>query len=169
MAVSQTWTEPSTYDLGDNDIVPEGDYDGILSDLLYLGRIVEISLTNKSGGALAIGDVVIVDSANDNAVTTTTTASLTGIKGVARAGVASDAAGRIAMAGAVTVATTGTVNPGDYLETSAVAGKARSAGTAPTGKTFARALTASSGGSCTALLLPAAAEVAGETTGVIKA
>src|SRR3972149_4257943 len=93
MAVSQTRTEPSTYDLGDNDLVPETHYDGILSDLLYLGRIVEISLTNKSGGALAIGDVVIVDSANDNAVTTTTTASLTGIKGVAREAIASNAAG----------------------------------------------------------------------------
>ena len=65
------------------------------------------------------------------------------------------------MAGAVTVATTGTVNRGDYLETSTVAGKAQSAGTAPTGKTFARALTAASGGSCTALLLPAAAETVG--------
>ena len=158
MAVTQTWAEPSTLDLADNDIVGESHWDSILSILLYLGRVVEISLTNKSGGALAAGDVVILDSTNDNAVTTTATASLTGVKGVAMEAIAINAAGRIAMAGKVTVATTGTVNRGDYLETSAVAGKAQSAGTSPTGKTFARASTAASGGSCTAVVLPASAD-----------
>ena len=167
MAVTQTWAEPSTLDLANNDIVGESHWDSILSILLYLGRVVEISLTNKSGGALAAGDVVILDSTNDNAVTTTATASLTGVKGVAMEAIAINAAGRIAMAGKVTAATTGTVNRGDYLETSTTAGKAQSAGTAPTGKTFARASTAASGGSCTAVVLPTGAEVAAIPANVI--
>ena len=47
-------------------------YDG--SNFQGVGRTV-VTLTNKSGGALAIGDVVILDTSNASSVTTTTTAA----------------------------------------------------------------------------------------------
>lgn len=156
MTVSETWIEPSTLDLADGDTVEESHYDAILSALLFLGRIPNPSLTNKSGGALAAGDVVIIDASNDSAVTTTTTAAKIQMVGVAMESILNNAAGRIAFAGKVSVKVTGTVNRGEFLETSTVAGSAISVGTGKTQNSFAMALTASSGGYCTALILPAA-------------
>lgn len=157
MAVSEAWTEPSTLDLADGDIVEETQYDAILSDLLFLGRKVEpASLTNRSGGALNVGDVVVGDTGNASSITTTTTIGNRRVFGVVvDTTIASLAAGRISSLGIRTVNVTGAVAIGDWLETSATAGKAQTAYGRSVGK-FAIALTSAAGpgaGTVTALLL----------------
>ena len=49
------------------------------------GRQVVIPLTNKSGGQVIAGDVVVVDTANNDAFTTTTSAGFTGAASVREA------------------------------------------------------------------------------------
>jgi hypothetical protein len=63
------------------------------------GRQVILPLTNKSGGSVAAGDVVVINSANDEAFTTTTTASDTHIVGVAMASIANNAVGPVLLDG----------------------------------------------------------------------
>jgi hypothetical protein len=88
-------------------------------------------LTNKSGGLLADGSIVIADSTNDESVTTTTTARLNTIAGVvaASAGIANNATGTIVLQGIADVLVTGTVTRGDYVVSSTTAAKAASGGT----------------------------------------
>lgn len=132
-------------------------WNGVMQNILYLAGLVEPStLSNKSGGSLTSGDVVVVDTANDTAVTTTATASHTGPVGVALEAIGVNAAGRCAFVGIRSVRVTGTVGRGDYLETSTTPGSAKSVGSVKTAHSFARALSADSGGYCTALLLASA-------------
>jgi hypothetical protein len=63
------------------------------------GRQVVVPLTNKSGGAVAAGDVVIVDTGNDAAFTTTTGAQSETSLGVAQETIANNATGRVLIAG----------------------------------------------------------------------
>lgn len=90
-----------------------------------LGRTETAILTNKSGGALAQGDVVIVDTANAAAITTTTTgAYVAGRIGVVIEpnGIASDALGLVAFSGYVSVINlSGTGSIGDLVKTHTVA------------------------------------------------
>lgn len=69
---------------------------------LLVQRTVSSLLTNKSGGAVAYGDVVILGTATAKAFTTTTTAgyndSLVGVV-LEPAGIANDAIGKVATAG----------------------------------------------------------------------
>ncbi len=143
-----TWTSPDSK--SDGDLIDQTIWNNqVRNNLLHLLNAVEpLSLTNKSGSAVTEGMVVIHDSGNDNAFTTTTTAGKTNVLGVVAdpAGIANDASGRIAGYGIKTVAVQGNVSRGDYLETSTTAGRAKSAGTTRTQSTFAIALTAYGGG-----------------------
>lgn len=93
-----------------------------------LGRLECVILQNKSGASLAQGDVVIVDGANAEAVTTTTTVGYTsGRVGVVLDvdGIANDAFGLIAFAGYVPkINLSGTGNIGDVVNTHSVAKQA---------------------------------------------
>ncbi len=90
-----------------------------------LTRTETALLTNKSGGSVAQGDVVIVDTANAAAFTTTTTgAYVAGRIGVVLEpnGIASNAIGLIAFGGYVPVITlSGTGSIGDIVKTHTVA------------------------------------------------
>jgi len=99
---------------------------------------------NKSGDSLTAGDVVIIDTANDLSVTTTTTANNTAVFGVIIIGGANDAAVFVATEGYVpTLKVTGSTNNGDYLFTSTTVKKADPSATFGSGA-FARAMDTSS-------------------------
>jgi hypothetical protein len=57
------------------------------------GRAVVIPLTNKSGGSVAAGDVVVVDTGNNEAFTTSTAGAVTGGVGIAQETIANNATG----------------------------------------------------------------------------
>ncbi len=99
--------------------------------------------TNKSGGSIGAGDVVVLDTGNAQAVTTTTTATNTDVIGVALETIANDAVGIIATGGTFSVTVTGATAIGDYLFTSTTVKKADPSSTFSEGA-FARALTSSS-------------------------
>jgi hypothetical protein len=90
-----------------------------------LGRTEIALLTNKAGVALAQGDVVIVDTANAAAVTTTTTSAyVSGRVGVVIEpnGIANNALGLVAFGGYVPVINlSGTGSIGDMVKTHTVA------------------------------------------------
>lgn len=116
------------------------------------GRQVVIPLTNKSGGSVALGDVVVIDTANNNSFTTTTSAGFTGGVGVAQETIANNAVGRILTQGYTSlVNTSASVTRGQYGATHTVAKQA--AGQAARGVgTFCQFLT---GGATTdALVFP---------------
>jgi hypothetical protein len=93
-----------------------------------LNRTVAALLTNKSGGALAYGDVVILDNTNAKGFTTTTSAGLAtrGIGVIIEPnGIANNATGLVATAGwipKITLNTAATI--GQFLKTHTVAGQA---------------------------------------------
>lgn len=90
-----------------------------------LQRTGQLLLTNKSGGAVAQGDVVIVDTANAAAFTTTTTSGyVSGTPGVVLEpnGIANNAIGMVAIQGYVPVVNlSGTGSIGDLIKTHTVA------------------------------------------------
>lgn len=90
-----------------------------------LGRTEQAILTNKSGGSLAQGDVVIVDSANAAAVTTTTTSGfINGRIGVVLEpnGIANNDLGMIAFSGYVPkINLSSSASLGDLVKTHTVA------------------------------------------------
>ena len=93
---------------------------------LFGRRVVDI-MTNKSGGALTKGDVVVIDTANDRAVTTTTTVATTRTVGVVieENGIASNATGRIQFSGYCALVTpSASVTRGHYGYTHSVAKQA---------------------------------------------
>lgn len=93
-----------------------------------LQRITQAALLNKSGGAVVKGDVVIVDSANAGAFTTTTTAGfVNGLVGVVIEpnGIASNATGMIQFSGPCPqVNLSGSASLGDLFRTHSVAKQA---------------------------------------------
>lgn len=105
------------------------------------GRQVVLALVNKSGGGVIAGDVVVIDTANDGAFTTTTSAAFTGGVGVAQETIASNATGRVLLEGyAALVNVSASVTRGQYGTTHTVAKQA--VGTASRGAgTFAQWLT----------------------------
>jgi len=124
------------------------------------GRIVVALLTNRSGGSVAQGDVVIRDDANDKSFTTSTTQGDRKVVGVVLdASIADLASGRIVtFGGPVKVNVTGAVARGDYLRQSATAKLAESAGAAYVEGVFGIALTSAAGpgtGTVEAVLLGA--------------
>ena len=162
MAVSATWTEPSLMDVVDDQVIETVlHWEGVLNDLLYLGRLLEpTSLTNRSGSSRSIGDIIKTDASNDNSYVTTATVNDPNICGVVLETTDNLAAGRVKLAaGLVTINVTGAVARGNYLAASATAGLAKDAGALKTAATFARAITAFAGpgtGSVVAVFAPTA-------------
>lgn len=97
-----------------------------MSNDLLRGRQVAESLTNKSGGGVVAGDVVILDPANANAFTTTTTSGyIATAVGVALETIANNAVGRICFSGYVPVINLNTsATLGYFLKTHTVAKQA---------------------------------------------
>lgn len=102
-----------------------------------------VNLTNRSGGALSSGDVVVIDTGNANSVTTSTTVSDADAVGVVITGGA-DAASIVVITEGYCpkINVTGSTVPGDYLAISGTAKKADSFSAANQG-TFARAISTS--------------------------
>ena len=90
-----------------------------------IGRFLQAPVTNKSGGALAQGDVVIVDAGTAQAVDTTTTAAyIDGMVGVVLDpnGIANDAIGMVAFGGIVPkINLASSASLGDFVKTHTVA------------------------------------------------
>ena len=74
-----------------------------------------VRLTNKTGVALAAGDVVGLDAANNSAVTLVDVASTQKPLVVVRETIANNAAGLFVNAGVIDIATTGSSTRGNYL------------------------------------------------------
>jgi hypothetical protein len=134
-------------DLSTGSLVTETIWDNqIQGNIEHLLSRVEPTLTNKSGSSQSAGAVVVVDASNDSAFTTTTTQDDEDILGVVQETIANDATGRVLTNGAATVNVQGNVTRGDFLRTSATAGRAETAGTSRSAGTFAQAMTTYSGG-----------------------
>lgn len=85
------------------------------------GRSVIQILTNKSGGAVAAGDVVVIDTGNNDAFTTTTSGRAEISVGVAQETIANNVAGRVLVAGyAALINVPASVTRGHYIETHTV-------------------------------------------------
>lgn len=121
------------------------------------GRQVVAPLTNKSGGSLSEGAVVIIDTTADDAFTTTTISQDKKIMGVVAETIANDAAGRVIINGYVPVlAADAATSRGDYLHASSSAGKATPSSTLVQG-VFGVALSAvGAAGNISALIWPMA-------------
>lgn len=135
-------------------------YDGTnwVMDMPFLGAGY-IVLTNKSGGTVNAGDVVIWDKANASAFTTTTSSADRRVCGVVKSGqIANNAAGIIAVGGTIeTVKVQGNVSSGQALITSTTTKRASSNGTTKQNGFIGYALTTYSGGGAgtvEAFLLP---------------
>lgn len=103
---------------------------------------IALDLTNQSGADVAAGDVVVLDTAHDDAFTTTTTASFTGAVGIAQADIVAGAAGSVLLSGyAPLVNVTASVTRGHYGATSTTVKKASDAGTSRASGTFCQFLT----------------------------
>jgi hypothetical protein len=98
------------------------------------GRQVVDVLTNKSGGGVVAGDVVIVDTGNDAAFTTTTSARSETSIGIVQETIANNASGRVLIAGrAALVNVPASVTRGHYVETHTVAKQATGSATRRSG------------------------------------
>lgn len=106
-----------------------------------IGRQIIVPMTNKSGGSVAAGDVVILDTGNDEAFTTTTSAGSLNAAGIAQETIANNAVGRVLTGGyAALVNVNASVTRGDYGKTHTVAKQATDAGASRVAGTFCRFL-----------------------------
>ncbi len=124
----------------------------LLAAFNAFGQFGTSKLTNKSGGTLSQYAVVVVDTANNSAFTTTTSERAYGVVGVCAEDIENDSTGRIAMFGIYDVTCAGAVTRGDYLITSTTAGSAASGSTNPAGA-FGIALEAGTDTEITAVLI----------------
>src|SRR5690349_14326890 len=105
------------------------------------GRQVVVPMVNKSGGSVAAGDVVIYDTGNNEAFTTTTSGSSLLVAGVAQETIANNATGRVLVEGyAALVNVNASVTRGNFGATHTVAKQATDAGAARVAGTFCRFL-----------------------------
>lgn len=128
------------------------------------GRANVGTYTNKSGGTVLIGDVVVVDNTADAAFKTSTSAGDTTVLGVViDAQILNNATGKVVLLGICeTINVTGSVARGDYLAQSSSAKLAYSAGASLVSGCFAIAQTADAGGVVSARLFQV---VGGAATG----
>jgi hypothetical protein len=90
------------------------------TDLASLAQALNpLELTNKTGGTVSAGDVVGIDEGNDAAVKLVDTQTALWPLVVARETILNNAAGTFAMAGRMSVLTTGAVTRGHFLRKSA--------------------------------------------------
>lgn len=94
-----------------------------MTNYIARGRSVVMPLTNETGGSVGEGDVVIIDSANPNAFTTTTTEGLSSeMVGVVLETIANNAEGRVCVGGFVEkINLNNSASYGDYLYTDNIA------------------------------------------------
>lgn len=90
-------------------------------DAAILAGLGGITLTNKSGGALAANDCVIVDITNNEAVTTTNTLGSITRPGIVLVGGANNAEVTVSLLGEVTVVVSATASRGQWFKSSTVA------------------------------------------------
>lgn len=108
------------------------------------GRQVVLPLTNKSGGGVVAGDVVIIDTGNDGAFTTTTTGGYGGSVGIAQETIANNATGRVLTSGyAALVNVPSSQTRGHFIKTHTVAKQATGASSRAAGM-FGQLLTGGS-------------------------
>lgn len=140
-----------------NDLWTAAQHNTYLRDNInYLIGTAEPALTNKSGGILSAGAVVVPYASADNSFTTTTTAGATVLGVLMENNIADSSSGRVAINGVVTVNVQGNVTRGNYLAASSTAGRAADIGAAQTSGAFAVALTGYAGGAAgtvTAMLI----------------
>ncbi len=106
------------------------------------GRQVVIPLTNKSGGGVIAGDVVVIDTTNNDAFTTSTAGAVTITVGVAQETIANNAVGRVLMSGyAALINVNASVTRGNYGKTYTVAKQATDAGASRVAGTFVQFFT----------------------------
>lgn len=116
-------------------------------ETIVRGRALAGTFTNNSGGALAGGDVVVIDTTGNLYVKTSTTVSDLTVVGVCLSAAAAGASVLVNTGGNVeTLNVTGVVSRGDYLRQSGTVKLAESAGTTRAPGVFAIAHTASAGG-----------------------
>lgn len=169
MVGSDTWYPPATSyagggldrDTGQN--IPAALWDRVVSDILFNYTRRVIPLTNKSGGGVVDGDVVVIDTSTNSSFTTTATADNPAVAGVAMETIASNAIGQVVIGGTATVNVNGTTTRGQRLATSTTVKLAKPSSLVGSGD-FAIALTAVVGaGTVTALLLGPGGRGAGGT------
>ncbi len=106
------------------------------------GRQVVIPLTNKSGGSVAAGDVVVLDTSNNVSFTTTTSANVTTTVGIAQETIANNASGRVLVSGyAALINVNASVTRGNYGATFTVAKQATDIGVSRAAGAFVQFLT----------------------------
>ena len=106
------------------------------------GRQVVLALTNQSGAGVIAGDVVVINTTNNDAFTTNAAGAFTGGVGVAQETIANLATGRVLVAGyAALVNTSAAVTRGNFGKTHTVAKQAVDAGAARGVGTFCQFLT----------------------------
>lgn len=130
---------------------------------LIRGRQQVIPMTNKSGGACAEGEVVVVDETADDAFTTTNVEGKKEVVGVVAEAIADDAEGRVICSGyAPVVEVDAATARGDWLKTADTdPGKATPTGDVAEGS-FAIALSAVGGaGQVSAFIFPGGSAVLG--------
>ncbi len=118
--------------------------DSVITDVRSAAHIplrIYAEVTNKSGGELLPGEVVVWDNTNAQAVTTTTTQDNPMVAGVVADIIANNAEGRICIKGVMPVQVAAAVGIGNGLVTSTTAKKATIQGSS----VFARALESSAG------------------------
>lgn len=113
---------------------------------------VTIQLTNQLGTAISVNSLVIA-SATASGFSTAAVTSTTSVLGVAYETIAAGAVGDICVEGYAVVSTTGTVNFGDVLVSSATAGFAGADATPTTGADFGIALEEGAAAGDTVLVL----------------
>lgn len=120
------------------------------------GRSTALTLTNRSGAARSQGDLVIVDTTNDESFTTSTTSNTKTIIGIVDETIGITSNGRVVVEGyARAVKTLGTSARGDYLYHSTTAATAgHLAGSAPEAGAFGYVLDGGSGTLTTAIIFP---------------
>ena len=105
------------------------------------GRSEIVPLTNQSGGSVAAGDVVYLDTGHDDSFTTGTTAAYTGAVGVAQQAIGAGAVGLVLTNGyASLVNVSASVTRGHYGQTHSVAKQAADAGASRQAGTFCQFL-----------------------------
>lgn len=146
MTVQDSWTDPTgaTLDLATGDVVTEAIWDAIPSDLLYLFKRRVVELTNRSGGQVVAGDVVVLDTSNDASFTTTTAAQSDLALGVAAETIANAASGKVVIHGLASVNVNGTTARGNWIATSTTVKQGAPSSTDSAGA-FARATAARTG------------------------
>lgn len=131
---------------GDEIDIKAGDAEIFLDSLL--GHTIYIPLTNKSGGQVVSGDVIIIETNTNGSFTTTTSAGDVSVIGIVAETIADNATGRVVVAGYETVlCSTGAVARGDILVTHTSAKQAVVDNTPSAGAIIGKALRAKGAGS----------------------